>query len=192
VNENIKALFPADDNPDFWVRCLFKNLTPVPTASRYISIAFGAQFVYWDGMGVYIDSSDDNRLGFVAQGGGLTSGDTSTRLTDEILPTDLVDVMWHYELTNPQSYSSGQGVLYDFDLTVYVRVNDQVIPDERSFSGTMRQMRFDSNSANDLAPMALQMTTRQTGTYVGPSDVEIHGWEIVPSSIHTDPFGVLP
>jgi hypothetical protein len=191
---NIKALFPAEDHMDFWVRCLFKNLTPQPAPSVAAVISFGTQWQQNDVYGVYVNSNDDNKLYVYTAGGHIATGDEITALTPELFSTDLVDVMWHWELSNPTSMAASAGIKYDYTMTLYWRINNG-LPDSRVFTGTnLSQHYFNSVAANGLTPFALNILDQQAGAINSgeAAGVEIHGWEFVESSTDTDPFNVEP
>jgi hypothetical protein len=192
IQENIKALYPGHEELDFWVRVLCKNLNPTPAASAHEhAIAFTCQNqgVGNDGLLVYINSDDDNKLYCLGTGAGVDTGSELTPLTAEILATDLVDIMWHWELVDAGTGGmSGTGTRWDYTLTMYVRINNG-LPDSRVFTGQLRHEYVSQVAANGLAPMCLWMIYEGGGPPVG---TEIHGWEFVPSSTTTDPFNVEP
>lgn len=188
---NIKSLYPAQDHMDFWVRCFLKNMIAVPIAQSSRSSAwFGTQH-HLDGFGVYLNSDDDNKLYIYRSAPDVDTGDVLTALTVEVLPTDIVEAIWHWELSNATSINSGQAMRYDYTLTMYVRINGG-LPDSRVFTGRVRQARVQNNSANPLTPFALNMPHNYSVVGTPPTDLQVHGWEFVPSSDSTDPFNVVP
>ncbi len=199
TRHNIKAIFPADSYPNFWMRVFARNMHKSTTEGL---IALKTQD-RWDGS-FAIDASDgvsfyrhptDSKIYLQTESAGSpapgpSGTDDGTPLTSvAVADSDMVELMLHIVLGGSPVLTdqSGKVVRWSVSVDAYVRINSGVTIYSRSQSQYIWQPYFAEATSGPLVPWALTVHEPP----ISNSLTEIHGYEFVNNADSVDPFNVI-
>jgi hypothetical protein len=180
--ENITVPFPYHDYHDVWCRAVIRHLTEFDNAG-FLSAnqGNGLQFYRNARLGGYYASD------YTASGNDFGGG----AITPRIPSSEAVELIWHYiaQSETPQPPPNAAQVTLPTLLACYVRRRStgDVYRVTQVATGDINIYHVNDDPAQALSGLILSFPTQ----FYGSGELEVHGWEFVDGTAHSDPFGVV-